>query len=199
MKNKKQIKKYPDLHIIEYELMMQYRIHKRNKDFDKAFELLEYIEKNCYSFLRRFVAGVVINKERAILYRKLKSEDNALYYSVLSEVMGMVNMAFYSIRDSRMFSEFYFTKNFKFEDERVNRAVYEYVEWFKPVYTEMMLALGAIKIEIDETYLNYSYHSSRDLEEFIYSNNPHLLRIIKRIDSNPFSEYYKKHVFDVCI
>lgn len=187
------IKPYRDLEAEERAYLEQYRALKREKKYEEAFVLLDYIEKNLYDIRRKFMPHLVINKERSIIYRKLKQPQLCLYYNTLSEVGGMLNCAFYHT-DRDFVNRFYFSENFTFEGVNVNRAVQEYVQWFKPVFKRLNIALGVIERECRKNYLDYIYTNSRDLEIYLLSNSKDILEILKQIDDNPFENYYKKYV-----
>ena len=78
----------------------------------------------------------------------------------------------------------------KIKDEKIRNAVAEYVEWFKPIADELIMAMAEIKREYDNTYLNYNYKSSRDLDIYLYTKSERLSRALKLIDENPFIKYY---------
>ena len=192
-----EIKRYEDSRAAESQCMERYKDLKRKGQYHDALKLLDYIECSCYNIVRKFLPYLVVNKERSIIYGKLKQKELAMYYKVLSEVGGMLNSAYNSITGDYMIKEYYFTDKFiHFDNDNINNAVKKYVEWFKPVYNELFSALNEIKTEMNSTYLSYNYQFSRDFEIYIYLKNTKLAFILRKIDENPFENYIKQY-FDI--
>lgn len=167
----------------------EYNTLKRNKEYDKAFEVLDYLEKNCYDlYLECYVPMITINKERSIIYRKLKQMKHCNYYLALSEIGGLLNSTYRRLcRD--MLERYYFTNEFVFQDTIINNAAIQYIEWFKPVSSKMIAILEEIKLEYDMTYLDYEYISSRDIERHLYLKNEKLNEIKNEIKNNSFEKF----------
>ena len=154
--------------------------------------MLDFIELNCDDVLNRFRLRIKTNKERSIIFRKLKNDNICVYFNTLSKIYGMINNC-YSICDRYMLDNYYFTDKFNFENENIDKAVKEYVDWFKPIGNE----LKSIIQEIDESTLDFELEnecqSSLDAEFYLYKNNKKLQNLLKIIDNKPFIDYYKKY------
>lgn len=191
------VPQYNNLHDEEYKYFEKFNTLKRNGKYGEALILLDFIESNCYTIERRFVSKIKVNKQRSVIYRKLKDKKLQNYYLVLSEISGMINSAYYSITGEHMLHNYYFTDKFCFDDVKINAAIREYVSWFKLIYPMIKQAVREIDIEMHENYSKYEYYSSRDLTIYLYSTNENLLKVLRLLDDNPFKNYYKKHVLDI--
>ncbi|MDR3350720.1 MAG: hypothetical protein LBN98_03600 [Prevotellaceae bacterium] len=171
---------------------------KREKKYEEAFALIDVIEaEGTYDLRKKFILYMRVNKERSILFRKLKNKPLLNYYYVISELGAMINAIYFSgIHELYMFENFYFTDKFILSDnDRIKSKIYEYVEWFKPLVYELNGIHKEIKKEHENTYLDYQYIDSRDLDIYLYEKNQQFIDIGKKIECNMPHHFIDKSLF----
>jgi hypothetical protein len=170
-------------------------ILKREKKYEEALALIDAIEAEGTDNLRKFVLYLKTNKERSIVYRKLKNKQLTEYYYILHELGMMINSIYFG-RDMYMFKELYFTDAFTLSDNpNIGNKVREYVEWFKPIVYELNNVHKEIEREHNDTYLNYEYECSKDLEIYMYKKNKRFSDILHEIESNMPHHFFDKSLF----
>lgn len=159
---------------------------KREKQFEKALKLIDYIEKHYKRmYYDKYVNRVVLNKDRAIIYRKMKMPEKGHYYDILKELYSILNYCVRSVDINYYFSD-QFIDYFNVSEQK---AIKSYIDWFKPIGTELIQEIKNVKKSIDQNFLYYKYVDSSDLEIYFCSLNKRLNELFDLIDSNPIENY----------
>ena len=169
---------------------------KREKKYEEALALIDTIEnEGTYDLRKKFVLYLKVNKERSIIYRKLKNKQLTEYYYILHELGAMINSIYFG-KSMYMFEKLYFTDAFMLSDSpSISKKVREYIEWFKPFVYELDSIHKEIEHEHEETYLNYQYTDSRDLEIYLYEKNQQYINVGKKIECNMPHHFIDKSLF----
>jgi hypothetical protein len=175
---------------------------KREKRCQEALILLDAIDAigaEDPNELRRFVTYLQTNKERSIVYRKLKNKPLTEYYYILYELGCMINATLDATNIKNI--QFYFENELS-DNDKVKQRVHEYIEWFKPLAYELLSINKEIKKEIDDFtwerndhYLDYQYQSSRDLGTYMRKKNKRLPDVLQKIECNMPHHFIDKSLF----
>jgi hypothetical protein len=168
---------------------------KREKKLQKALAMVDTIDALAMkkpNELRRFTTYLLTNKERSIIYRKLKNKQLTEYYYILSELGGMINAAHYETNIKGV--EIYFTLVLS-NNEKIQQRVQEYIEWFKPIAYDLVSINVEIEREIRDHLLDYEFNGGSNLEIYMRKKNKRYVDVIQLIERNMPHHFIDKSLF----
>ncbi|MDR1112925.1 MAG: hypothetical protein LBL18_04115 [Bacteroidales bacterium] len=171
---------------------------KREKKYEESLAFIDAIESKGTDELHKFWLYSKVNKERAIIYRKLGDKQIAKYYDVLSLFGSIISGVYYRTYDDELIKPCFDYINLRlYSNDIINNKVCEYAEWFKPLAYELISINKEIKQEIDDTYLDYDYKYANgwDLEIFMHKKNKRFNNIAQQIEHNMPHHFIDKSLF----
>lgn len=174
-----------DINKINYYLE-QLKSQKREGLYKQALGLLDFIEEECNNKIDYFSCLSTVNKERSIIFRKLREMEACKYYNALSYINILQHQAYRFEADIWEPNQ---TVNTPFKEDSINKAIGDYTIWFYPILVEFR----KIRLEIDNKLSDWDFLSNGGTEELLYETNSRLDELIKNIDETPFYIFYRKY------
>ena len=174
-----------DINKINYYLE-QLKSLKREGLYKQALGLLDFIEAECNNKIDYFSRLSTVNKERSIIFRKLKEMEACKYYNALSYINILQHQAYRFEADIWEPNQ---TVDTPFKEDSINKAIGDYTIWFYPILVEFR----KIRLEIDNKLSDWDFLSNGGTEELLYETNSRLDELIKNIDETPFYIFYRKY------
>ena len=174
-----------DINKINYYLE-QLKSLKREGLYKQALGLLDFIEAECNNKIDYFSRLSTVNKERSIIFRKLKEMEACKYYNALSYINILQHQAYRFEADIWEPNQ---TLDAPFKEDSINKAIADYMTWFYPILVEFR----KIRSKVDAKLSDWDFLLNGGKEEHLYETNSRLDELIKNIDETPFYIFYRKY------
>ena len=160
---------------------------KREGLYKQALGLLDFIEAECNNKIDYFSRLSTVNKERSIIFRKLKEMEACKYYNALSYINILQHQAYRFEADIWEPNQ---TLDAPFKEDSINKAIADYMTWFYPILVEFR----KIRSKFDAKLSDWDFLLNGGKEEHLYETNSRLDELIKNIDETPFYIFSRKSI-----
>lgn len=158
----------------------------KKRRYKQALGLLDFIEAECNNKIDYFSRLSTVNKERSIIFRKLKEMEACKYYNALSYINILQHQAYRFEADIWEPNQ---TLDAPFKEDSINKAIADYMTWFYPILVEFR----KIRSKFDAKLSDWDFLLNGGKEEHLYETNSRLDELIKNIDETPFYIFYRKY------